>query len=331
MRILILSDGRPGHYRQSEAIVAAIARKRAVETSRVEVRLTKAIPRALAPRLARFLPPRAYLVIAHGLSEKDFPACDLVVSAGAVTFGANIALAKLRATPNVIAGSLRGLNPHDVSLTLLPYARARDFPNHACLIKPAAIDPYTLPAPRPWEGFASEDERSIGGLIGGPTANAAFDARDWLRLADMLAECANQPGVSLRLATSPRTPSEAYEALEPLGARANVRLIDFRKAGPGSAGPIYECDAIFVTSDSMSMITEAVAAQRPAIALQPAQTKPHADDEAVETLAKDNYLRIVPLADATLQTLDAALMSITPMRENHLDILAETILSRTRL
>jgi hypothetical protein len=295
------------------------------------VRLTKAIPRALAPRLARFLPPRAYLVIAHGLSERDFPACDLVVSAGAITFGANIALAKLRAIPNVIAGSLRGLDPNDVSLTLLPYARARDLPNHACLIKPAAIDPDTLPKTRPWSGFSSEDERSIGVLIGGPTATAAFDALDWKRLADLLAECADQPGVSLRLATSPRTPSEAYDALEPLGARANVQFIDFRKAGPGSAGPIYECDAMFVTSDSMSMITEAVAAQRPAIALEPAHTKPNADDEAVETLVKDNYLRIVALVDATPQSLDAALMSITPMRENHLDILAETILSRTQL
>lgn len=295
------------------------------------MRLTKAIPRALAPRLARFLPPRAYLVIAHGLSERDFPAFDLVVSAGAITFGANIALAKLRGVPNVIAGSLRGLNPYDVSLTLLPYARARDLPNHACLIKPAAIDPDVLPAARPWSGFASEDKRSIGVLIGGPTTTASFDVPDWKRLANMLAECSDQPGVSLRLATSPRTPDAAYDALEALAARANVRLIDFRTAGPGSAGPIYECDAMFVTSDSMSMITEAVAAQRPAIALAPAHTKPNADDEAVETLVKDNYLRIVPLVDATPQTLDAALMSITPMRENHLDILAETILSRTRL
>ncbi|MDP2355870.1 MAG: ELM1/GtrOC1 family putative glycosyltransferase, partial [Beijerinckiaceae bacterium] len=233
--------------------------------------------------------------------------------------------------PNVIAGSLRGLDPADVSLTLLPYARARDLPNHACLIKPAAIDPDALPAARPWSGFPSEDERSIGVLIGGPTANAAFDALDWKRLADLLGECADQPGVSLRLATSPRTPSEAYDALEPLGARANVRFIDFRKAGPGSAGPVYECDAMLVTSDSMSMITEAVAAQRPAIALQPAHTKPHADDEAVETLVRDNYLRILPLADATPQSLALALMSLTPMRENHLDLLAKTIFSRTRL
>lgn len=326
MRILILSDGRPGHYRQSEAIAAAIARKREVETSRVEIRLVKAIPRALAPRLARFLPPRAYLVIAHGLSEKDFPACDLVVSAGAVTFGANIALAKLRKVANVVAGSLRGLDPRDVSLTLLPYARARELPNHACLIKPAAIDPDALPRPRAWTGLASGENRSIGVLIGGPAANAAFEASDWARLAHLLADCADAPAISLRIATSPRTPDEAYSALEPLSAHANVRFIDFREAGPGSAGPAYECDAMLVTSDSMSMITEAVAAQRPAIALRPARTKPHADDEAVETLVKDDCLRVLPLADASPAALDAAFSSITPMRENHLDTLAETVL-----
>lgn len=331
MRILIISDGRPGHYRQSEAIVAALARKRPVETARVEARAGKAIPRALAPRLARWLPPRLYLAVVHGLSESDFPACDLVVSAGAVTFGANIALAKLRGIPNVVAGSLRGIDPRDVSLTLLPYARARDLPNHACLIKPAAIDPDTLPKARAWEGFASGEERKIGVLVGGPTANAAFAPPDWERLAALLGECAGEQGISLRIATSPRTPQGAYDALEPLAGRANVRFIDFREAGPGSAGPVYECDAMLVTADSMSMITEAVAAQRPAVALAPARTQPNADDEAVESLVKDGRLRVLALADASAQSLDPAFASITPMRENHLDVLAETVLSRVGL
>lgn len=331
MRILILSDGRPGHYRQSEAIAAAIARKRPVELVRVEARLAKFIPRALSPRLARVLPPSAYLVAAHGLSEKDFPPCDLVVSAGAVTFGANIALARLRGVPNVIAGSLRGLDPHDVSLTLLPYARARALPNHACLIKPAAIDPDALPRPRPWSGFSAAGDKSLGVLVGGATANADFRDEDWETLARLLGQCADAPGVSLRIATSPRTPPAAYAALEQLGARENVKFIDFRIAGPGSAGPVYECDAMLVTSDSMSMMTEAVAAQRPAIALRPAHTAPNADDEAVETLVKDDYLRVVALQGASPQTLDEAFAQIAPMRENHLDVLAETVLSRTGL
>jgi mitochondrial fission protein ELM1 len=331
MRILILSDGRPGHYRQSEAIAAAIARHRQVDVARVEVRLAKFIPRALSPRLARLLPPSAYLVAAHGLSEADFPPCDLVVSAGALTFGANIALAKLRGVPNVIAGSLRGLDPKNVSLTLLPYARARKLPNHACLIKPAAIDPDTLPPARPWTDFGDASEKSIGVLIGGPTANSDFQDEDWARLAALLSECAQAPAMNVRIATSPRTPPAAYSALAQLATRPNVTFIDFRAAGPGSAGPVYACDAMLVTSDSMSMITEAVAAQRPAIALRPARTKPHADDEAVETLVRDGYLRLVDLADAGLDALDDAFAQITPMRENHLDLLAETILSRTGL
>ncbi len=218
-----------------------------------------------------------------------------------------------------------------MSLTLLPYARARELPNHACLIKPAAIDPDALPKPRVWEGFASGEERSIGVLVGGPTANANFADADWEALARLLSDCGDEMGISLTLATSPRTPQAAYDALEPLASRANVRFIDFREAGPGSAGPVYECDAMLVTSDSMSMITEAVAAQRPAIALQPASTKPHADDEAIETLVKDKYLRVIALSDASTDALNSAFASITPMRENHLDILAETILSRTKL
>lgn len=331
LSILILSDGRPGHFRQSEAIAAALARRREVTFEKVALPLRRWIPRALLTRLARLLPPALFLKLAHGMSGSDFPQADLIVSAGAATFGANVALAQLRGVPNVIAGSLRGIDPHRVSLTLLPYRRALDLPNHALLPKPAAIDPDDLPAARPWPGLTQANGYRIGVLLGGPTRDAKFEDADWEKLAALLREIGQSEKLALVVATSPRTPEPAYAALADIAKEPGVEFIDFRTSGPGSAGPVFACDAVLVTLDSMSMITEAVAAQRPAIALQPIHTEPHADDEAVETLVKDNYLRILPLIDATPQSLDAALMSITPMRENHLDILAETILSRTRL
>jgi mitochondrial fission protein ELM1 len=323
LSLLILSDGRPGHFRQCEAMAMALARRRPVAVARTELRLRPGLPRALAARLARALPSRAYLRVAHGLSADDFPQADLVLSAGAVTFGASIALRRLRGAPNVIAGSLRGLDPADVTLTLLPYARAAQMPNHAYLLKPAAVDPDLLPPARPW----GAGERKLGVLVGGPTPFAAFEAEDWSALADLLRALAARPGLDVTVATSRRTPDAAYAALEPLRT-AGVSLLDFR-AGAPSLQPLFAADALLVTLDSMSMISEAVAARRPTLVLEPRRTRPFRDAEIVADLAAEDRLRVLRLAGADAAAVDAALPAVRPMTENHLDRLADEILRRT--
>ena len=331
MRILILSDGRPGHYRQSEAIAAALARFRPVDVVRVELTRPRWLPRAFSLRLARLLPPRAYLRIVHGHDLDWFPDADLVLAAGALTFGANIALRRLRGTPNVIAGSLRGLDPDHVSLVLLPYAHARALPTHAYLPKPAAIDPDKLPRPRPWPGLAAADGLLVGVLIGGTSQMATFEQADWRRLADLLAKLAAQKNLAVKIATSPRTPDSAYLALEDVVRLPGIEFIDYRTAGAGSAGAIFRSDVILVTIDSMSMMTEAVAAQRPTVALSPATTRDARDTEIVTSLVRDDLLRVLPLDGGDLPMLDGFLKAIKPMTENHLDRLAKTVLDRTGL
>lgn len=332
MRILILSDGRPGHYRQSEAIAAAVGRFRPVDVARMELRVPRAIPRALVPRLARLLPPRAYLRLVHGLDADCFPPADLVLSAGALTFGANIALRRLRGTPNVIAGSLRGLDPEHVSLTLLPYERARTLPNHAYLLKPAAIDPDKLPRPRHWPGLNAASGLCLGVLIGGTSRTATFERADWNRLALLLSDLAAEKKLTIKIATSPRTPEDAYQALEGVARLPGVKFIDYRIAGAGTADEIFRADVILVTVDSMSMISEAVAAQRPTVALSPVKTQDWRDTEIITSLSQQDFLRILPLDGAEpLPTLDLFLKTIKPMTENHLDKLGRTVLDKTGL
>ncbi len=330
MRILILSDRRPGHYRQSEAIAAAIARFRPVDIARMDLTIPRLLPRALVTRLARLLPPQLYLRLVHGLAPEAFPPADLIVSAGALTFGANIALRRLRGTPNVIAGSLRGLDPGHVSLVLLPYEHARNLPNHACLPKPAAIDPGALPRPRQWPGLAAAGGLCVGVLIGGTSQTATFKPADWNRLAALLSKLA-AANLVVKIATSPRTPDDAYRALEDVARLPGVDFIDFRTAGAGTAGEIFRADVILVTIDSMSMISEAVAAQRPTVALAPAMTQRWRDTEIIETLERQDFLRTLPLETGDLPALDVFLKTIKPMTENHLDKLATTVLDRTGL
>jgi hypothetical protein len=73
------------------------------------------------------------------------------------------------------------------------------------------------------------------------------------------------------------------------------------------------------------MITEGVAARRPVIVLTPATTKPFRDNEAVDSLATDNRLAVLPVREATPAQVAAKLSALTPMKENHLDHLADIV------
>jgi mitochondrial fission protein ELM1 len=138
---------------------------------------------------------------------------------------------------------------------------------------------------------------------------------------------ARDHGVRFILVTSRRTPGVFYAALDPIIGRKDIveKFIDHRQAGTGSIAEGYAADAIFATSDSMSMITEGVAALRPVIVLSPAITKPFRDNEAVDSLAADNRLAVLPVRAATPEQIAAKLAALEPMKENHLDRLADIV------
>lgn len=324
LRIALLSDGRPGHFRQSESIVAALARRRAVAVTRLELR--SFVPRALIGRLWTILPDALFLRLVHGLDAARLPA-DLVVSAGAATLGANAALAKALGARNVFAGSPRMVDAGRISLVLTPYAKDAGQPNTAFELKPSPIDPDALPPVRAWR----PERPALSLLLGGATAEVRFRSEDWRLLARFVQDAAQAWSAGWTIVSSRRTPSAAYAALRPLAGHAAIRFVDYREAGVGSIAPALAADALFVTSDSLSMVSEAVAARRPVTVLQPRRTRPTADAQAIRDLAEAGRLAAVSLAEATPARVDARICPLTPMRANHLDLLADTLVRRLRL
>src|SRR5262245_28455332 len=89
---LLISDGKPGHYRQAEGVIAAIARLGPVKTVRWEVRRRFLVPARTLQQLVNLgLSPTAILRIGYGARARDLPAARLVVSAGGETLAANVA------------------------------------------------------------------------------------------------------------------------------------------------------------------------------------------------------------------------------------------------
>jgi mitochondrial fission protein ELM1 len=326
-RVLLLSDGRPGHYRQSEGVVAALRRRGPVFVDRVELRTILPIPKAFVPKLARILPPARTLSLLHGLDPDGFKRPDLIVSAGGSTLGANVALSRLWGVPNVFNGSTRGFPLEAFELILTPYASVAVAPNVVTGPKPTPFDPDGIPDGRTLALAKDMWGARVSVLIGGPTPYADFDAEDWARLAALVQALVSDWACRVTIVTSPRTPEAAYASVLPLAARnpGTVSVIDYRTAGPGSIETAFDCDLILVTSDSMSMTTEAALSRRPAIALAPRKVKPNKDDEAIEGLVAEKWLAVLPLASTDAGALVAAAVALRPIAHNHLDRLADLL------
>lgn len=108
--------------------------------------------------------------------------------------------------------------------------------------------------PRPW----------IGVLVGGGNRPYRFDAGEGRRLGGLLNDLARRHGGALLVTTSPRTPAAAVAALfDAIEVPAHLHRWD---AGIG-ANPLdaylASCDRFVVTSDSASMMAEALATGRP--------------------------------------------------------------------
>lgn len=324
LTILLISDGRPGHYHLSDGIVAAAARLRPVETQRLEVRRHRWAPgRVLAALIEGGLAPVRLLTLGYGIDAKALPRADLVVSAGGDTIAANAAAARLLGAPNIFYGSLRQFRPEDFALVLTSHARFRDRPRHVVTLKPSALDPDSIPPPARTGSQAS----TLGLLVGGDTETVRFAPGDWARLIDFVRAMTADTGSRWIVSNSRRTPREATDALGALArepASPILSFIDVRSAGAGTLAELFaRANAVLSTVDSSSMVSEAVWVRRPVIAISPgASSLPESEQGYRDYLAANGWAVALPIAELTPKRVGAEIARLRPLDENPLDLLA---------
>lgn len=323
MKVMLLRDDKPGHFNQSEGVVAALQRLAKVGVTRLDV-----VSQPLFPtRVMRGLVAAgAAGKIVENLSRIPYPPeeyqPDLIVSAGGRTLLANVLLARRLNTPNIFSGSVRGL-PEAMFTAILHINPAFDSrPRYIVGLKPSAIDPDAFAAPATTR---TQETETVSLLIGGDTASHPFTSGE----IEILAEAIETSALSWKIATSRRTPTEWTTRLRRL-AHANpsrFTLLDFTKSGPGGLQNLLATsDMALVTADSASMISEAVAFRIPVIALEPKQAgRPSADQPYLDLLCRNGWARPLGITDISDEQLSIQAALCTPMRENHLDLLAERL------
>ena len=333
---LLISDGRPGHFTLSEGILAAIARRRPVDVHRLEVQRRRMLPgRMLSALTNQGVSPQTVLKAAYGIDANTLPRADLVVSAGGDTLAANIAAARvLGGVPNAFYGSLRRFNPDDFALVLNSYARYASHPKYLVTLKPNKLDPDEVRAPSPQPDFASgEPPRTAGLLLGGDTPTMKFGAANWQRILDFMRAAHVQHGTRWMVSNSRRTPDEVstqFAALAATPASPIARFIDVREAGSGTLREIFAAsDAVAVTADSSSMLSEAIWVRRHVVALMPEGSSLPADEQDYRNfLSASGWTTPLSLTGLTPQSWLTSLSNLTPLGANPLDLLADELQRR---
>jgi mitochondrial fission protein ELM1 len=336
LKIIFLADTRPGHYHLAEGVIAAIARLRPVEVTRVPVERRWIVPtRWLRRRISAksFYPPRM-LRMSYRIDAEALPRADLVVSAGGETQMPNICVTRLMDVPNIFCGSLlRGLGPDNFSLVISSYDRDASSPKHMVVLKPSAIDPDTLGRPAEIPRYGPDRHPELAGLlIGGNAGPFRYTKGEWEQLIDFAREASKAWGTRWLISTSRRTPSQVADSVAELSKDEGVvaRFVDYRTAGPGTLPQIFGvAEVVVCTEDSSTMVSEAVSARLPVVGVAPAAHRFTDEESAYRAfLMRNNWCRVLPIAALSPESFGAALAEIEPIRENPLDALAAKLKER---
>ena len=177
----------------------------------------------------------------RNLNFADF---DLFVGAGSTIYYALKFYARRYAKPSVAPMYPKGYRK-DFSVII---AGAHDRPKPRANLK---ISPVSLSFSRP-QGLYRPQRKSIGFIIGGP--NSCFEMGDEI-LKQIEGVRAQFADCEFALTTSPRTPQATESALEKLGWDYSV--IYSRELVNPIGDFLAQCEWVFISEDSVSMISEA--------------------------------------------------------------------------
>lgn len=251
-RILILSDGKPGHLNQSVAFARLLGFDYQIRTVRFRSRGAKALS-YLADRLG-------LQVAALFRCDGDLPECCAVVSAGSETYYANRLIACRLGVPSVAIMLPRGYRYGAFDLIVAQqHDRPPVRPNVlSLLVNLCHVEPQGLVK-------RSGNAPCVSVIIGGPSRHFRMEAGAIRAQLERIFSLF--PGADFLATTSRRTPPEVEALVEGLPFR--YRTIYSREPLNPIPDFLAISDYVFVTEDSTSMISEAVSFGRAAVEVLP--------------------------------------------------------------
>ncbi|MBN3040905.1 MAG: mitochondrial fission ELM1 family protein, partial [Candidatus Omnitrophica bacterium] len=268
-KVVVLSDGKSGHHKQSQALVSFLKNSKfQIDSQTVDIKYKSKYLRLLADILALFCPRQtliAFRYLSLFLTKESFESlkniyADIVISTGSYSAAINRFLSSyLGAKSAVILRPNISLSKFD--LAIIP-EHDRVFADNAVIIKGALFYPDKLAekAQRCKKFFNLSDNKKIALFLGGPVNESNEFMDNFKLLMPKLKDLAIKNNYRVLISTSRRTPEEGQEhikkefklfSLTEALVIANETNHDFVFEGFSSLA-----DIVFVTGESISMVTE---------------------------------------------------------------------------
>lgn len=321
-RILILSDGKPGHVKQSEAVAQQFQKistqygREGMEypTATLEVQFKSKWHRSLFPWFAFFFIRRAqgrlrklaWFFSPETQKAIEAASADFIISAGASLVPLNLCLARdSRAKSIVLMKPSFPFNLFRYDLAMVPAHDRGRMPDGAfrTLLTPSCMEPERISeAARNMAGSLRRPEKvKFAVFLGGPTRHFRLELEPVRQLFQALDRSASLSGDYL-VTTSRRTPQGISDFIKREivnHAHCQKVVIAAEDPNPGVApGMMAIAPVILVTEDSISMISEAVSAGRKVIVLRlGSEGLPAKHKKFREILARESAIVIADLED----------------------------------
>ena len=287
-RVLILSDGKAGHVKQSQAL-AHMVRELGFETEirTAEVRFrTRASAAGLAV-IARFLGAgAARACLRFFLDRRTYDdvmrdVFDVVISAGSALAAVNIAVAYENDAASIAIMKPGLLSYGQLDLVVMPEHDRPPKKENVIIIAGSLNDVSAASMKRDYEMLFSRRPQAaqrsggpkIGLLVGGNSRHYAIGGPIAEVLVSELGRFQQETAASLLVTTSRRTPEPVVRMLrEAFASREDCKLfVDAAMDNPpGTVGGIlYASDILVVSGESISMVSEAVAGAKPVVVFEP--------------------------------------------------------------
>ncbi|HEY9190992.1 MAG TPA: ELM1/GtrOC1 family putative glycosyltransferase [Sulfurovum sp.] len=271
-RVLILSDGRMGHLNQSLAFAKYLNIPYEVVSVTFKHRWLKALS---------YLLDRIGVYTDRVFDEQIDKRYDMVVGTGSATSYATKVFAKKMDARSVAMMLPRGYR-YDLDLI---FAQSHDNPpKQENIIEIPANFSYVEP-----KGLYRAQKKSIGIVIGGDNKLFTMSKEKLQAQLDLIKEY--YAGYEIAVTTSPRTSKEIEELI---ASYAFDYEVIFSK-NPINPIPdlLAQCETVFITGDSTSMISEAVSYGNSNVVVLPLESeKENKFTRFIDTLEKEGYLHI---------------------------------------
>ena len=293
IRVLIISDNKPGHLNQSLGLVESLKGVRDLEVEIIEISYRVRFLRSLLNRIVNSSERLGFLVnsMLVKYSQRVNIKPDLVVSCGGYTCASNILLARKFVAKNVFLGTPKGFDSFDFSLVISTSSIGQAENNLVVDVMPQRFGEAGIK--KAASQFLSEKSLQRNQtywvmLIGGPTDYYEYSAFDWEMLVSVLNALAQKYSIKWLVSTSRRTPDTVEKYLmSSSAANPNIAYSVLYNQKPEKCLSAFFGlgSTVFCTEDSTSMLSEAIMTSSQVISLR-ANTVGEVDRGHIELVKK---------------------------------------------